>query len=299
MNNMNQTSLEKIIGIGETVAVEFKRCGNGISSDVYETVCSFLNRFGGDLFLGVGDDGSVSGLPKHAASDMVRNFISTIGNPNLLSPTVYLAPEVMEYKGKSIIYVRVPPSSEVHSYKKVIFDRVDDSDVKVTATNQIAAMYIHKQNIFTEKRVYPYIDDGDLRLDLLPTVRLLAVNNARGEHPWEKMSDEELLKSAGLYGIDRAAGTKGFNLAAVMLLGKDDLIQDILPAYETDALVRKVNVDRYDDREIINTNLIESYDQLFAFAEKHLPDKFYLEDESRISVRNIIAREMLVKGFVS
>ena len=27
----------------------------------------------------------------------------------------------------------------------------------------------------------------------------------------------------------------------------------------TDALVRKVNVDRYDDREIIKTNLIESY----------------------------------------
>ena len=48
---MNIESLEKILKIGETVAVEFKRCGNGISSDVYETVCSFLNRFGGDLFL--------------------------------------------------------------------------------------------------------------------------------------------------------------------------------------------------------------------------------------------------------
>ena len=30
--------------------------------------------------------------------------------------------------------------------------------------------------------------------------------------------------------------------------GKDDLIMDICPAYETDALVRRVNVDRYDDR---------------------------------------------------
>ena len=43
------------------------------------------------------------------------------------------------------------------------------------------------------------------------------------------------------------------------LLGKDDLIMDICPAYETDAFVRRVNVDRYDDREIIRTNLIESY----------------------------------------
>ena len=62
----------------------------------------------------------------------------------------------------------------------------------------------------------------------------------------ESMSDEELLRSAGLYGKDRATGESGYNLAAVMLLGKDDLIMDICPAYETDALVRRVNVDRYD-----------------------------------------------------
>ncbi len=47
--------------IGETVAVEFKRCGGNIEGDVYETVCSFSNRFGGDIFLGVNDDGTVEG----------------------------------------------------------------------------------------------------------------------------------------------------------------------------------------------------------------------------------------------
>lgn len=47
------------------------------------------------------------------------------------------------------------------------------------------------------------------------------------------------------------------------------------PAYETDALVRKINVDRYDDREVIRTNLIESFDQLMEFGRKHLSDKFF------------------------
>lgn len=50
---MDKNKLESILQIGENVAVEFKRCGNGIEHDVYESVCSFLNRFGGDLFLGV------------------------------------------------------------------------------------------------------------------------------------------------------------------------------------------------------------------------------------------------------
>ena len=41
--------------------------------------------------------------------------------------------------------------------------------------------------------------------------------------------------------------------------------------------MRKVNIDRYDDREIIKTNLIESYSQLLDFGRKNLPDKFFLE----------------------
>ena len=72
------------------------------------------------------------------------------------------------------------------------------------------------------------------------------------------MTDEELLRSAHLYGKDRMTGQQGFNLAAVMLLGKDDLIMDVVPAYVTDALLKRENVDRYDDREIIKTNLVES-----------------------------------------
>lgn len=49
---MDLNKLQSVFTIGETVSVEFKRCGNGIESDTYETVCSFLNRFDGDIFLG-------------------------------------------------------------------------------------------------------------------------------------------------------------------------------------------------------------------------------------------------------
>jgi len=179
----------------------------------------------------------------------------------------------------------------------VVYDRVGDADVKVTATNQIAAMYIRKQNIYTEKRIYPYVTKEDLRLDLMPLVRRRALNR-NPQHPWKDMSDDELLRSAGLIGEDKATGEKGFNLAAVMLLGRDRTILDICPAYRTDALLRKVNADRYDDRVIVETNLIESYDLLAQFAEKHLPDKFHIEGQERVSLRGIIVREMLVNMLI-
>ena len=92
---MDVNTIKSILEIGETIAVEFKRCGNNIENDVYESVCSFLNRFGGDLFMGVLDDGTVCGVPEKAAPDMVKNFISCISNPALFSPTVYLTPEIL------------------------------------------------------------------------------------------------------------------------------------------------------------------------------------------------------------
>jgi len=153
-------------------------------------------------------------------------------------------------------------------------------------------MYNRKQNIFTEKKVYPYVKDEHLRFDLLPRIRQMAINRQTG-HPWGKMSDLELLQSAGLLGEDVETGAQGYNLAAIMLLGHDHVIKNVCPAYRTDALLRKVNVDRYDDRLIVETNLIESYDLLVQFAEKHLLDKFHLEGYQRVSLRGIIVREMI------
>jgi ATP-dependent DNA helicase RecG len=294
---MDNNKLRNVLAVGETVAVEFKRCSGGIHADTYETVCSFLNRYGGDIYLGVEDDGSVIGVPNKAAPDIVRNFIRMINNPEVISPSVYLAPEIVDYDGKTLIYIHVPPSSEVHSYKKVIYDRIDDADIKVTATGQIANMYIRKQNIFTEKKVYPYVKNKHLRFDILPRVRQMAVNRFKN-HPWKSIDDEGLLHSAGLFGEDMATGEKGYNLAAIMLLGQDDVIRSVAPAYRTDALLRKVNVDRYDDRLLVETNLLDSYELLMGFAQKHLSDKFYLEGDARISLRDAIAREMLVNALI-
>lgn len=194
---MDIKTLQSVLKIGETIGVEFKRCGNGIESDVYESVCSFLNRFGGDIYMGVLNDGTVVGVPENAAPDMVKNFIKVVSNPLQFSPTVYLVPEIIKYdESHIIIHVHVPPSAEVHSFKKIIYDRVDDADVKVTATGAIAQMYIRKQGIFIEKKIFPYARLEDLRLDLLPKIRIMAQNHAGGTHPWTTMDDMELLKSA-------------------------------------------------------------------------------------------------------
>ncbi len=49
------------------------------------------------------------------------------------------------------------------------------------------------------------------------------------------------------------------------------------PGYITDALYRVENLDRYDDRLQVTTNLIEAYDLLMEFVAKHTSDKFCIE----------------------
>ena len=80
-------------------------------------------------------------------------------------------------------------------------------------------------------------------------------------------------------------------MSALLLFGKSEIIQSAIPHYKVDALLRKENIDRYDDRINLRCNIIEAYDKLMAFVEKHLPDKFYLQGTQRISLREKIFRE--------
>lgn len=41
-----------LIACGEGVTIEFKECAKELPKSVFETICSFLNRFGGDILLG-------------------------------------------------------------------------------------------------------------------------------------------------------------------------------------------------------------------------------------------------------
>lgn len=112
-------------------------------------------------------------------------------------------------------------------------------------------------------------------------------------HPWIDMTDEEMLRSCGLILEDPETNKEGITLAAVLLFGTNNRIMSVLPQHKTDAIFRVFNVDRYDDRDVVITNLIESYDRLMEFGKKHLNDVFTLDGVQRISARDKILREII------
>lgn len=290
--------LINIINEGEGITTEFKEASNRLPRNLFETVCAFLNRNGGNIFLGVSDSGEVIGVNKEKISMMKKDFVNLCNNPEKIEPTIYLNINDYEINNKVILHIYVNESSSVHRTAGKVFDRNEDGDYEVKQAERIANIYIRKQEFYTENKIFPYAEMEDLRPDLIQRVRQMAINRNGQNHIWANMSDEEMLRSSNLFAKDFVTGKKGLTLAAILLFGKDETILSVLPHHKTDCIYRVKNLDRYDDRDDVRTNLIESFDRLMAFVEKHLDDKFYLEGNQRIDVRNKIARELCVNMLI-
>lgn len=286
-------ALDRYIQAGEGISVEFKRCGSQPGQDTFETVCSFANRQGGSILLGVRDDGAVEGVPEASALNIERNISNVTSNPNLfnVSPLVEFE-RLRDSEGRLVIRVWVPMGPSLYTFKGAVYDRVADADVRVKSDAQVTSMMARKRSYYSERTVYSWVTEDDLEMDLLDAVRdALRANDA--DHPWLSLSNGEFLRAARLFGRDQLTGERGFNLAAIALLGKEDTILDVMPLYRTDAVLRRVETDRYDDRLICRSNLVRAYDELVGFCEKWLPDSFVLDGGQRKSARDVIVRELV------
>lgn len=283
----------------EGLTTEFKRARRQLPTNLFESICAMLNRCGGHVFLGVEDDGRVKdGVDPECVPTLKKDFANLCNNPQKIFPTIHV--ELCDFlvNDKVILYAFIYESSEVHKTANKIFDRSEDGDFDITQnTYLVSQMYIRKSSTYIENKIFPYAKLDDLNYDLIERARRLA-SRRTVNHPWEQMNDMELLRSAGLYGRDLQSGKEGINLAGILLLGKDETITSVLPYYHTDAILRVKDVERYDDRDDIKTNLLDSYHRLMVFLQKHVDDKFYIEDGQRINIRDIMAREICANTLI-
>lgn len=289
---MDELIIKNIINQGEKINTEFKEAKTKIPKNLFETICAFLNRFGGNIILGVNDNREIVGIDESSVVKMKKDFANLCNNTSKISPTIYL--KVMDYKidGKTVLYINVPDSSEVYRCNGRIYDRNEDGDFDITDnSNLVADMYIRKRDIHIEDKIFPYATMKNLREDLFEKARKWAILK-NDNHPWKNMTNEEIVRSSGLYREDVMTHQTGLTLAAILLFGTDETIMSCLSNFKTDAIYREENMNRYDDRDVIITNLIDSYERLMQFIQKHTNDKFYLEGSHSVSIRDKIAREL-------
>ena len=290
---MEVEELKELLKGREKRTLEYKRAWNEVPKNMFDTVCAFLNRDGGVIVLGVEDNGQIKkGVDPEAVHQMCKDISNQSNNPQKLSPTFLLQPEEVDVDGKKVIVVFVPSSSQVHKSAGNIYDRSTDGDYILKTDAEISALYLRKRQDYSENHVYPYMQLEDLDAATIEKAKRL-IKKEHPHHPWLELDTMDMMQQANLYRKDSETNKSGFTLAAMMLFGKQETIQSALPYYRIDALVRLDNEDRYDDRLMLMGNIIDSYDQLWGFVEKHLPDPFYLEGKQRVSLREKIFREVI------
>jgi ATP-dependent DNA helicase RecG len=237
---ITQQKIKNIIAKGEVrqTNIEFKTCKDSIGQSVYETICAFLNRNGGEILLGVDDNGIIAGVNESAIDNHLKNIINTLNNIEIFNPIIYLTPEVVEIEGKKIIYIKVPESPQVHRFKNKVFDRVGDADNNITNSyHLIENMYLRKNKSSSESNVCPHLTLDELDEKAFKRMRThIAIYNPT--HPWLEMDNTEMMHSAGFWRRDPLTNQEGYILAVVLLFGKEQTVLNYCPWHRTDAIYR-------------------------------------------------------------
>ena len=90
-----------------------------------------MNRNGGHLFLGVKDDGTITGIDEDAIDRIKKDFVTSLNNSNKINPTAYVSIEEIEINGQKILHSFIPESSQVHRCNGKIYDRNEDGDFNI------------------------------------------------------------------------------------------------------------------------------------------------------------------------
>jgi len=71
---MSIERIKHILNQPEGIRVEFKEASKELPGNLFESIFAMLNREGGDILLGVKDDGTIKGVEETRIEDMVTNL---------------------------------------------------------------------------------------------------------------------------------------------------------------------------------------------------------------------------------
>ena len=253
---MTIEELNTTLASGEGTRIEYKQARNKVPSDLYDTVCSFLNKEGGIIILGADNDGKVTGIDPACTEQIKNDIVTSLNNNKVINPPVNYPIYEIEKSGEKLLCLKIPVSSQVHTHAGIIYDRENDSDFRITNEARISEIYFRKRQNFTENIIYPHLSIDDLDMKLFEKARAL-LYTVNPLHSWLQIDNMVILRSSLLYRKDVSMGEEGLTLAAALIFGTDTIISSILPAYKIEALVRRENLDRWDDRLTLRTNLID------------------------------------------
>jgi ATP-dependent DNA helicase RecG len=257
-----EQEIQTLIRGGESLAVEFKSDVKSLPDrDLVAAVVALANTEGGDLFLGVEDDGTPTGL--HANHRNLAGLPALIANKTI--PSLAVRVEALELEGQTIARIQVPKSRQLVSTSDGLLQR---RRLRMDGTPEAVPFYPHE---FVQRQSSLGVTDPsalpveNLAVEDLDPIQRIRIRNAikkyGGDQSLTPLADDELDGALGL--TVNVGGQRHPTVAGLLLLGSDMQLRQHLPSHEvafqvlrgTDVLVnefyRKPLLETFEEVEVL------------------------------------------------
>ncbi|MCF6781382.1 ATP-binding protein [Stutzerimonas stutzeri] len=216
----------------ETLTVEFKSDRRKLpDADLIEALVCLANAEGGELWLGVEDDGIPSGL--HADHRLLEGLVGMVAART--SPSLNVQAEAVELDGVTVARIQVPKAhGEVATTSGVYLRR----RMKHDGTPECVAMLPHERSSrassfgLLDVSAQPVAGATLADLDPLERERLRqAVQQYGGDRVLLEL-DDEALDGALLLTARQTDGTRVPTLTGLLLVGRETSLRQLVPTHE-------------------------------------------------------------------
>jgi len=224
--------MKSIIPPNESLTVEFKSDRKRLPDhDLIEAIICLANSDGGELWLGVEDDGTPTGL--HAEHQQLAGLGGMVAART--SPSLTVQVESLEVAGVRIARITVPKAqSEVATSNGVSLRRRLKFDGTPECTPMLPHDRLSRASAFGLLDVSAQPVSGATLADLDPLERerlRQAVSHYGGDRVLLELDDEALDGALG-FTARQADGSRVPTLAGLLVIGRETALRELVPTHE-------------------------------------------------------------------
>ena len=261
--------MNRLIPQKETLTVEFKSDVKKLDNqEIFEAVVAFSNTEGGELYIGVEDEGTITGAHKdHLNPITLSAFIA-----NNTMPPVSTRAEVIE-DAKPVLKISVPKS--YHAVVATASGKIQRRRIKADGTPENVPMFPSEISTrlsdlrLLDYSALPVLEATSDDLDLYEAAHLRKVIlSYDGDKSLLELSDAELFKALGFV---REQGEKLYpTITGLLMIGKTESIKRFVPTMSASFQVLEGTSVRVNEDFVLP--VLASVEKLIGFLEARNQD---------------------------
>lgn len=270
---MSET-IEQRLRLGEDARTEFKSVAQGglDQKALAREIVAFANGRGGQIFIGVEDDGTPTGAGSIQEADVLMRQAVQVCQ-NRVQPAIYCPVTKVEVGGKLLLIVDVPAASPDRPYQTDGRCYVRDASMARPATRDDLLRLVQSQHIHYDETALAGTTKEDLDLDALERFLRDAYGPAAVPRRMHYLQALQCVDPGG-----------ALTVAGVLLFGREP--QRWLMDARISAVYfagRRISGEMADKAEI-DGNLFQQLESAMAFVRRHLPAPARVEGWQRLEL---------------